>query len=293
MVCLCFPLKYIYQTLSIYYVRHLSACNIDKCRKKVFILHNSGSLRTGFNDTRPRSHHRRLDTGTPIGPFGSGKLRTLLGYENDKSVLQQILFFQNLHSVTHLLIEQADFRQISGIVFTRHFRVDKLWRQLKFLPVENGSVTTCPGSMRINRSQDKAERLGSITLHKLLDTFGMIVSVWACTTFGESRYIFEREVSQRFDMPFPGQSNPITQISQISGKRFYIGIDRAMVGITAMMHRIHTCINTMPGRRTHRNRIIRTVELYPLSSQCIYMGSLVVDCSETAYIVIGAVIGYD
>ena len=267
MVCLCFPLKYIYQTLSIYYVRHLSACNIDKCRKKVFILHNSGSLRTGFNDTWPGSHHRRLDTGTPIGPFGSGKLRTLLGYENDKSVLQQILFFQNLHSVTHLLIEQADFRQISGIVFTCYFRVDKLWRQLKFLPVENGSVTTCPGSMRINRSQDKAERLGSITFHKLLDTFGMIVSVWACTSFGESRYIFEWEV--------------------------YIGIDRAMVGITAMMHRIHTCINTMPGRRTHRNRIIRTVELYPLSSQCIYMGSLVVDCSETAYIVIGAVIGYD
>ena len=29
-----------------------------------------------------------------------------------------------------------------------------------------------------------------------------------------------------------------------------------MVGVTAMMHRIHTCINTMPGRRTHRNRII-------------------------------------
>lgn len=144
-----FSLKYIYQTLSIYYVRHLSACNIDKCRKKVFILHNSGSLRTGFNDTRPGSHHRRLDTGTPIGPFGSGKLRTLLGYENDKSVLQQILFFQNLHSVTHLLIEQADFCQISGIVFTCYFRVDKLWRQLKFLPVENGSVTTCPGACEL------------------------------------------------------------------------------------------------------------------------------------------------
>ena len=99
----------------------------------VRVLHKRISALPNRRPTRPMRHQRGVQTGIPVSPFTTGKLRALFGSEKHQRVTRFAGGFQCSENLAHLPVHVGNLGEVLGEIDPRARRVREVRRQLQLL----------------------------------------------------------------------------------------------------------------------------------------------------------------